>query len=348
MQERAMADISLVDVSKRFGAVEAVQNLSLSVADGEFVVLLGPTGAGKTTTLRLIAGLEQPDRGSVVIRGRDVTKEAPAERDVAFVFQQYSLYPHLTVYDNLAFPLRSPARRMDEAFIRRRIQQVTELLHIEQKLDNRATALSGGEMQRVAIGRALVREPAVYLMDEPLSSLDAKLRSELRLELKRIQRELGTTILYVTHDQIEAMTMADRIGVMSEGALIQLGSPREIYERPKSAYVASRLGTPAINLIPAQLLASQSPPLEARTVGLRTEHIRIFSADRPGPRARVHWVEHLGDQNHVHLKLEAHSLVTLADPSQELKAGDEVSLEFMEPLYFDQSGNRIAGDRAHA
>jgi multiple sugar transport system ATP-binding protein len=348
MQERAMADISLVDVSKRFGAVEAVQNLSLSVADGEFVVLLGPTGAGKTTTLRLIAGLEQPDRGSVVIRGRDVTKEAPAERDVAFVFQQYSLYPHLTVYDNLAFPLRSPARRMDEAFIRRRIQQVTELLHIEQKLDNRATALSGGEMQRVAIGRALVREPAVYLMDEPLSSLDAKLRSELRLELKRIQRELGTTILYVTHDQIEAMTMADRIGVMSEGVLIQLGSPREIYERPKSAYVASRLGTPAINLIPAQLLASQSPPLEARTVGLRTEHIRIFSADRPGPRARVHWVEHLGDQNHVHLKLEAHSLVTLADPSQELKAGDEVSLEFMEPLYFDQSGNRIAGDRAHA
>jgi multiple sugar transport system ATP-binding protein len=348
MQERTMADISLVDVSKRFGAVEAVQNLSLSVADGEFVVLLGPTGAGKTTTLRLIAGLEQPDRGSVVIRGRDVTKEAPAERDVAFVFQQYSLYPHLTVYDNLAFPLRSPARRMDEAFIRRRIQQVTELLHIEQKLDNRATALSGGEMQRVAIGRALVREPAVYLMDEPLSSLDAKLRSELRLELKRIQRELGTTILYVTHDQIEAMTMADRIGVMSEGALIQLGSPREIYERPKSAYVASRLGTPAINLIPAQLLASQSPPLEARTVGLRTEHIRIFSADRPGPRARVHWVEHLGDQNHVHLKLEAHSLVTLADPAQELKAGDVVSLEFMEPLYFDQSGNRIAGDRAHA
>jgi multiple sugar transport system ATP-binding protein len=348
MQERTMADISLVDVSKRFGAVEAVQNLSLSVADGEFVVLLGPTGAGKTTTLRLIAGLEQPDRGSVVIRGRDVTKEAPAERDVAFVFQQYSLYPHLTVYDNLAFPLRSPARRMDEAFIRRRIQQVTELLHIEQKLDNRATALSGGEMQRVAIGRALVREPAVYLMDEPLSSLDAKLRSELRLELKRIQRELGTTILYVTHDQIEAMTMADRIGVMSEGVLIQLGSPREIYERPKSAYVASRLGTPAINLIPAQLLASQSPPLEARTVGLRTEHIRIFSTDRPGPRARVHWVEHLGDQNHVHLKLEAHSLVTLADPSQELRAGDEVSLEFMEPLYFDQSGNRIAGDRAHA
>jgi multiple sugar transport system ATP-binding protein len=343
-----MAEISLVDISKCFGAVEAMRGLSLSIADGEFVVLLGPTGAGKTTTLRVIAGLERPDRGSVVIRGRDVTREVPAERDVAFVFQQYSLYPHLTVYDNLAFPLRSPARRMDEALIRRRIQQVAELLHIEPKLANRATALSGGEMQRVAIGRALVREPAVYLMDEPLSSLDAKLRAELRLELKRIQRELGTTILYVTHDQIEAMTMADRIGVMNEGVLIQLGTPREIYERPNSAYVASRLGSPAINLIPAELLASQSPPAQARTVGLRTEHIRIFPADRPGSRARVHWIEHLGDQNHVHLKLDAHALVTLADPAQELKAGDEVSLEFMQPLYFDRSGNRIAGERTLA
>ena len=343
-----MAEVSLANVSKRFGAIEAVRGLSLSIADGEFVVLLGPTGAGKTTTLRLIAGLERPEHGSIVIRGRDVTREVPAERDVAFVFQQYSLYPHLTAYDNLAFPLRSPARRMDESLIRRRVQQVAELLHIEQKLNNRATALSGGEMQRVAIGRALVREPAVYLMDEPLSSLDAKLRAELRLELKRIQRELGTTILYVTHDQIEAMTMADRIGVMNEGVLIQLGIPREIYERPRSAYVASRLGAPAINLIPAELAASQSLPPEARTVGLRTEHIRIFSTDHPGPRARVHWVEHLGDQNHVHLKLDTHSLVTLADPAQDLKAGDQVSLEFIEPLYFDQAGNRIRTDGVRA
>ena len=336
-----MAEVALVEVSKSYGTVEAVRDLSLSIAHGEFVVLLGPTGAGKTTTLRLIAGLERPDRGDVMIQGRVVTKDVPAERDVAFVFQQYSLYPHLTVYDNLAFPLRSPARRMDEKVIRRRVQQVSEQLHIEQKLGNRATALSGGEMQRVAIGRALVREPAVYLMDEPLSSLDAKLRAELRLELKRIQRELGTTILYVTHDQIEAMTMADRIGVMSEGALVQLGTPREIYERPSSTYVASRLGTPAINLIPAELLGSDTVPPQVRTVGLRTEHIRISSADRPGPVAQVHWVEHLGDQNHVHLKLATHSLVTLADPVQQLKAGDQVSLEFTEPLYFDQAGNRI-------
>jgi multiple sugar transport system ATP-binding protein len=345
-----VAEVALLDVSKSFGAVEAVRGLSLSIADGEFVVLLGPTGAGKTTTLRLIAGLERPDRGNVVIQGRVVTDEVPAERDVAFVFQQYSLYPHLTVYDNLAFPLRSPARRTNEEVVRRKVHQVAELLHIEQKLGNRATALSGGEMQRVAIGRALVREPAVYLMDEPLSSLDAKLRAELRLELKRIQRELGTTILYVTHDQTEAMTMADRIGVMNEGVLIQLGTPREIYEQPNSAYVASRLGTPAINLIPAALLGSDIVPPHVQTVGLRTEHIRISPADRPGPLAKVHWVEHLGDQNHVHLKLATHSLVTLADPVQELKAGDQVSLQFAEPLYFDQAGNRVGagGLRGHA
>jgi multiple sugar transport system ATP-binding protein len=339
-----MAEVALLDVSKSYGAVEAVRNLSLSIANGEFVVLLGPTGAGKTTTLRLIAGLERPDSGNVLIQGRVVTDEVPAERDVAFVFQQYSLYPHLTVYDNLAFPLRSPARRMNEQLVRRRIHQVAELLHIEQKLGNRATALSGGEMQRVAIGRALVREPAVYLMDEPLSSLDAKLRAELRLELKRIQRELGTTILYVTHDQIEAMTMADRIGVMNAGALIQLGTPREIYEQPANAYVAGRLGTPAINLIPAELLAGDAAPPNASTVGLRTEHIRISLGKSPGPIAEVRWVEHLGDQNHVHLKLATHSLVTLADPSQQLKAGDHVSLEFAEPLYFDAAGNRLAAN----
>jgi multiple sugar transport system ATP-binding protein len=341
-----VADVALVEVSKSFGSVEAVSHLSLSIADGEFVVLLGPTGAGKTTTLRMIAGLERPDRGHVLIAGRDVTAEVPAERDVAFVFQQYSLYPHLTVYDNLAFPLRSPARRLDEATIRRRIQQVAELLHIEQKLTNRATALSGGEMQRVAIGRALVREPAVYLMDEPLSSLDAKLRAELRLELKRIQREFGTTILYVTHDQIEAMTMADRIGVMNEGALIQLGTPREIYEQPNSAYVAGRLGTPAINLIPAGLLGIDAMPQQTRTVGLRTEHIRISPANgsNGSPRAEVQWVEHLGDQNHVHLKLATHSLVTLADPVQPLKAGDQVSIAFTEPLFFDEAGNRVGAE----
>src|SRR5262245_14966759 len=181
-----MAELRAQGLSKSFGPVAAVQDLDLTVPDGGFVVLLGPTGAGKTTTLRLVAGLEQPDRGTVAIGGRDATALPPAARDVAFVFQQYSLYPHLSVFDNLAFPLRSPARRLPEDAIRKRVQEVAELLHIAHKLQNKATRLSGGEMQRVAIGRALVRQPVAYLMDEPLSSLDAKLRAELRLELKRI------------------------------------------------------------------------------------------------------------------------------------------------------------------
>ena len=245
-----MADIALIGVSKRFGDIAAVDDLTLQVEDGAFVVLLGPTGAGKTTTLRLAAGLETPDRGRIRIGDRDVTKLPPAARDVAFVFQQYSLYPHFTVYDNLAFPLRSPARRLPEDEIRKKVTDTAALLRIESKLGNRAARLSGGEMQRVAIGRALVRRPSLYLMDEPLSSLDAKLRAELRLELKRIQVELGATFLYVTHDQIEAMTMATKIGVIESGRIVQIGSPREIYEAPKSVYVAARLGQPSINLLP--------------------------------------------------------------------------------------------------
>ena len=341
MRGLPLADLKLKEVSKRFGDVEAVRDLSLSVADGEFVVLLGPTGAGKTTTLRVIAGLERPDMGDVFIDGRIVTGQPPAQRDVAYVFQQYSLYPHLSVYDNLAFPLRSPARRLNERDVRRRVQQVAALLRIEQKLGSRATHLSGGEMQRVAIGRALVREPAAYLMDEPLSSLDAKLRADLRVELKRIQLEVGGTILYVTHDQIEAMTMADRIGVIQHGRLVQVGTPREIYEHPCNAYVAGRLGMPPINLIPAGLLRTEAAPSGAHTVGARTEHLRISAANGHDPVAEVRWIEHLGDQNHVHLILAGQALVTLADPRQPLRAGDRVSLELADPLYFDASGKRL-------
>ena len=336
-----MANVLLRHVSKQFGEVAAVRDLSLAIDHGEFVVLLGPSGAGKTTTLRLIAGLEHPDEGAILINGRDVTRDAPGARDIAFVFQQYSLYPHLTVYDNLAFPLRSPARRAPEATVRKRVEQTAELLHIESKLQNRATRLSGGEMQRVAIGRALVRDPAIYLMDEPLSSLDAKLRVELRLELKRIQVELGATILYVTHDQVEAMTMASRVGVIRDGRLLQLGRPRDVYENPVDRYVAGRLGMPPINFIPAELLAGTGLPSGTRTVGVRTEHLQIGEANGAALIGRVHRIEHLGDQNHVHLEYRGQTLVTLADPHRPLKTGQDVALRLVAPLCFDADGRRI-------
>lgn len=337
-----MSNVVLRHVSKRFAHVAAVRDLSLSINHGEFVVLLGPSGAGKTTTLRLITGLESPDEGSISINGREVTRDPPGARDIAFVFQQYSLYPHLTVYDNLAFPLRSPARRVSEPAVRKRVEQTAELLHIAGKLGNRATQLSGGEMQRVAIGRALVRDPAIYLMDEPLSSLDAKLRAELRLELKRIQVELGATILYVTHDQVEAMTMASRIGVIREGELLQLGTPREIYENPSDRYVASRLGTPQINFLPASLIPEVATPPGTETIGVRTEHLQIEKRNGGGIVGRVHRIEHLGDQNHVHLEYRGQTLVTLADPHQPLQAGEDVELRLVDPLYFDAAGRRIA------
>jgi multiple sugar transport system ATP-binding protein len=342
-----MAEFRLDGVSKRFGTTQAVAELSLAAADGDFIVLLGPTGADKTTTLRLLAGLEGADAGRVSIGGADVTGVAPAMRDVTFVFQQYSLYPHLTVYDNLAFPLRSPARRWDSARIDAKVREVASLLHIDDKLKNLATRLSGGQMQRVAIGRALVREPRVALMDEPLSSLDAKLRGELRIELKRIQRELGTTILYVTHDQTEAMTLATRIGVLDRGRLVQVGTPREIYERPNSTYVATRLGSPSINLLPRALFPKLAAPAAAATVGARTEHLRVRRATNGSAVGRVRWIEHLGDANHLHLRVgegaSETDVVSLTDPGAPLVVGDVVEVELLAPLWFDADGRRIDG-----
>lgn len=338
-----MADVSLRGVSKAFGDTQAVEELTMNISDGEFVVLLGPTGAGKTTTLRLAAGLERPDSGSIIIDGRDVTRLEPASRDVAFVFQQYSLYPHLTVAENLAFPLRSPARKLSEDAIKSRVAEVAKLVRIDHKLENKSTRLSGGEMQRVAIGRALVRKPAIYLMDEPLSSLDAKLRGDLRLELKRIQAEFGSTMLYVTHDQIEAMTMADRIGILAEGRLVQIGTPREIYAEPANLHVAARLGQPAINLLPADLLPQTQAPAGTKTVGARTEHLTIRKSVNGEADGTVEWVEHLGDQNHLHLTVGNRKLVTLTDPDTLFKRGDRVTVRLRLPLYFDAAGNRIVG-----
>jgi len=307
----------------------------MEIEDGAFVVLLGPTGAGKTTTLRLISGLERPDQGDIEIAGRSVINETPAQRDVAMVFQQYSLYPHMSVRENLAFPLRSPILKTPEPEIEQKIHDVAEVLHISHKLDNKATALSGGEMQRVSIGRALVRDPAIYLMDEPLSSLDAKLRADLRLELKRIHAQLGATLLYVTHDQIEAMTMATRVGVLSAGELVQFGTPREIYEDPVSLYVADRLGLPRINALPADIFAGA--PSGAEKIGLRPEHIQVGE----GKPASVVRVEHLGDQTRLHLNFAGHDIITLTDVHTTLQPDDTVQIQPRRALYFDAAGNRV-------
>ncbi|HEY9012641.1 MAG TPA: ABC transporter ATP-binding protein [Devosia sp.] len=337
-----MVEVILRGISKRFKDNQALSNLDLVVADGEFVVLLGPTGAGKTTTLRLVAGLERPDSGTVTIGGHDATALPPAARDVTFVFQQYSLYPHLSVYENLAFPLRSPARRVAASEIDRRVRETAKLVRIDHKLENKATRLSGGEMQRVAIGRALVRQPSIYLMDEPLSSLDAKLRAELRLELKRIQRELGATVLYVTHDQIEAMTMADRIGILQGGELIQIGTPRQVYTEPRNLHVAARLGQPSINLLPMGLLPDSGLPAGTKTVGARTEHLRIEKSPNGASDGVVDWIEHLGDQSHLHVSLGSHKVITLSPPDTPLSSGDKVTIRYHNPLCFDSSGERLA------
>jgi multiple sugar transport system ATP-binding protein len=345
-----MAEVRLEAVTKRFGAAVAVDGLSLAIADGEFVVLLGPTGAGKTTTLRLVAGLERPDAGRVMIGGRDATRLAPAERDVCFVFQQYSLYPHYSVFDNLAFPLRAPGRRLPEAEVARRVREVAELLRIDSKLGNRATRLSGGEMQRVAIGRALVRAPAVFLMDEPLSSLDAKLREDLRVELKRIQRDLGATILYVTHDQLEAMTLADRIGVLVEGRLAQVAAPRVVYELPDDLHVARRLGSPPINLLTPAVLNDGAAPAGCGTVGVRPEDLQLGVAG--GAEATVLAVEWLGAETVVLLDVGGARAHALWDRRGAIAIGDAVRVGVRPggAVFFDGSGRRIraAGDGVRA
>ena len=336
-----MASITLQGISKQFGRVQALSGLDVEIADGEFFVLLGPSGAGKTTTLRVIAGLEHPDAGRVCMNGEDMTAAAPYQRDCAFVFQQYSLYPHLSVYDNLAFPLRAPMRRMPEDEIRRRVERVAATLHIESKLQRKATALSGGEMQRVAIGRALVREPRVYLMDEPLSSLDAKLREELRVELKRLQRASGATVVYVTHDQVEATTMADRIAILEGGRIQQVGTPEEIYQAPVSVHVAQRLGSPAINVLPAQWFPGQHPS-RATTIGIRPEDVELVDGGEGFECTVIEssLLKHHVIAEHAGVEVRARLVQDVAPHPQ-----SRIRLRFppAQRLLFDQSGRRLAG-----
>jgi multiple sugar transport system ATP-binding protein len=352
-----LSNVALQHISKQFKQSIALRDVSFSINDGEFFVLLGPTGAGKTTTLRVIAGLEKQDEGSVLFDGHIVDKLVPSDRDVAFVFQQYSLYPTMSVFDNLAFPLRSPLRQVPEAEIRSRITKAAETLRISHLLERKTAKLSGGEMQRVSIGRAIVREPRIFLMDEPLSNLDAKLRESLRVELKHIQKTQASTTLFVTHDQIEALTMADRIGVLFNGRIVQVGTPHDIYDRPATTFVAQLVGSPRINLLQATRddltlrIPNSTIKLPVPTsknlptsflLGVRPEDVRPSTGG--ALVGRVALIEPLGVETVIHIRSDEQTLLSIISGMTNLRIGDDVQYDIaLDRLhYFDADGKRIS------
>ncbi len=300
-------------MSKRYAnGVRAVKELDLTVSDGEFVILVGPSGCGKSTALRMLAGLDKPTSGDICIGGRSVNGQAPGERDIAMVFQNYALYPHMSVYKNLAYGLRQ--RRTPKPEINRRVREIGEILGISDLLDRKPAQLSGGQRQRVAMGRALVREPQAFLLDEPLSNLDAKLRGQVRAELKRLHQRLGVTSIYVTHDQVEAMTLADRICVLDRGELQQVGTPQQVYDHPANMFVAGFIGSPAMNLVPApvvdgrawlagQPLAVVQGDASDVVIGIRPESLRIAESGQDGFPVTVDFHEPLGSHVLVHTLL---------------------------------------------
>jgi multiple sugar transport system ATP-binding protein len=313
-----MASVSFEHVSKVFDGTPAVNDFTLEIGDGEFMVLVGPSGCGKSTALRMLAGLEEVTKGRILIGDRVVNNVAPASRDIAMVFQSYALYPHMTVYDNLAFGLRNtgvPKREIDD-----RVRRAAEILQMNELVKRKPKQLSGGQRQRVALGRAIVREPKAFLMDEPLSNLDAKLRVETRAEILKLQDRLRTTTIYVTHDQVEAMTMGDRIAVMNAGVLQQVGTPEEVYTSPRNVFVAGFIGSPAMNLVPATLVDAGGAD---RIAGFRPEHLRLGhdGADAYRFDARVEVVEYLGDEQLVHLLRKDTPLLAKLPVEQRIEAG---------------------------
>jgi ABC-type sugar transport system ATPase subunit len=297
-----MAVITLERLERIYsGRNVGVRGIDIDVADGELLVLVGPSGCGKSTLLRLVAGLDIPTSGRILIDGADVTGVPPQARDLAMVFQSYALYPHMTVYDNLAYSLR--VRRRDRATIESRVNAAADALDLRGLLDRRPAQLSGGQRQRVALGRALVREPKAFLLDEPLSNLDPALRSQARAEILRLQRQLGATMIYVTHDQEEAMTLGHRVALMREGRLEQLAPPLELYEKPANTFVARFIGSPPMNLLPATIAGLAAPP--DATVGIRPHDVTLDSGTTPPLRASVDVVEPRGHDSVVHLRLNA-------------------------------------------
>ncbi len=328
-----MGKISLRQVTKTFGDVEVIPALDLDIEDGEFVVFVGPSGCGKSTLLRLIAGLEDVSGGHIEIDGRPATDVPPAKRGLAMVFQSYALYPHMSVRKNIAFPLKMAG--MAPAEQERRVLAAAKTLNLTDYLDRRPGQLSGGQRQRVAIGRAIVREPAAFLFDEPLSNLDAALRVNMRLEISELHQSLRTTMIYVTHDQVEAMTMADKIVVLRAGRIEQVGSPLELYRRPQNLFVAGFIGSPKMNFITGPRAAGHG----AHTIGIRPEHL-VLSGEG-GWSGRVGVAEHLGSDTFLHVHVEGLDPLTVRVPGEAgLRHGDTVRLSPMpEHLHrFDENG----------
>ncbi len=323
-----MGRITLDKVSKSFGDVEVIPPLDLTIEDGEFAVFVGPSGCGKSTLLRLIAGLEDVSGGQIRIDGKDATEVPPAKRGLAMVFQSYALYPHMSVRKNISFPLRMA--KLDQAEIDRRVNNAAQVLNLSDYIDRRPGQLSGGQRQRVAIGRAIVREPAAFLFDEPLSNLDAALRVGMRLEISELHKRLDTTMIYVTHDQVEAMTMADKIVVLRAGYIEQVGSPLELYRTPQNVFVAGFIGSPKMNLIEG----GEAVKYNAHTIGIRPEHISISKTDGPW-QGTVGVAEHLGSDTFIHI----HGIPG-CDPLT-VRAGGEVDVHHGNTVYLTPAPEQI-------
>jgi multiple sugar transport system ATP-binding protein len=367
-----MASVTFDHVVKRYGEVTAVSDFNLQIQDGEFMVFVGPSGCGKTTSLRMIAGLEEITEGTLTIGDRVVNDVAPKDRDIAMVFQSYALYPHMSVRDNLAFGLK--LRKVAKSEIESRINEAAGILQLEKLLDRKPKELSGGQRQRVALGRAIVREPAVFLMDEPLSNLDAKLRVQTRAEIARLHQRLGTTMVYVTHDQVEAMTMGQRIAVMSTGLLQQVGSPQELYDHPKNRFVAGFIGSPAMNFAEIDVPGAGGTEIGRGSIrfplpdayreglqsagntviaGFRPEHLEL--GDVAGPTATIQGtadvVEYLGNEELLHVTVDSQEIVAIVDSSHRVRPGDVVPLKLkLEKLHLfnTDTGDALAKSRAAA
>ena len=347
-----MAEIQLRNLCKRWGSFVGVDNFDLTIADREFLVLLGPSGCGKTTTMRMIAGLEDATEGDILVEGRRVNDLEPKDRDVAMVFQSYALYPNMNVYENIRFPLK--VRGIDPKTHDEKVRRASAMVELDEFLHRKPAELSGGQRQRVALARAIVREPNVFLMDEPLSNLDAKLRVSTRAQIKNLSHELAATIIYVTHDQIEAMTLADRVVVMKKGVVQQVGSPTEIYDRPSNAFVASFIGNPAMNLLEGAISGGTFRAQNVEIAGLSTTYGEVILGFRAEDaevvesggqiNSPIYTMELLGDATMVSVRIGGALVSVKADKNYRAEIGDMVSIKILEEhchLFDSATGTRI-------